>query len=475
MATRLYIETAAPTDITPAFDAAWDRVASAVRTPTSKTKRGSAYTRIGSGGESSTAQSNGLTMQMISPPLEGNQTISGTIKGIIMSAESNAAADMVAQMVVRVVSGDGSTVRGTLLAADNSGTLVSEFGTTWQSRKYPKAYPVGGATLTPVNALNGDRILIEFGSRALNTLATAYSDGQEVGSSTAPDRPEDETNTTSSTASPWIEFSQDLVFHSFTSLGAISSQMVITAKGPARLGAESATFVITSKGPARLGAISAQLVRQNVPVFSEPHFGSRLHIEPPIVAVGSALYIPDSSEFVAFPAGTAIGERVLITYSSGWSVQVPAGWTSEYQGTGGNGSGEVISKVMDSADITAGGVTLTTSGGSFPGHANVIRIPGTYSVRAITGGGYAGSGYTSMAVTAIPFLKNEIAIWATHQRTNAVQSCDRGSLGGRQNGSNASGGWWWEKVYNPFTAGATFTSATSGANRMPLGIALAPA
>lgn len=473
MATRLHIESSSPTPpLSPAYSAQWERTASAARVLTTKTRRGSGIVRTGSGGETSTSPSNGLTRQMISLPLAA-QTISGTVKAIIMSASSNAAADLRSQMRIYVVSADGSTVRGVLLEVDNTTGLVSEHSTSWQSRKYPVAWVSPGAALTPVNALVGDRLVIEFGTRALNVSATAYSDGQEIGSTSATYRPEDETNTSANTT-PWVEFSQDIDFLDMAEIGAVSAQFVVTAKGPARLGSESAVFVVTTKGPARLGAVSAQLVRQNVPAFSEPHFGSRLNIQPAIAATGSALYIPDSSEFVPFPTETAIGDRLMITYSSGWNVQIPSGWSAEYSGGGGNGTGEIITKIIDSVDLAAGGVTLTTTGGSFPGHANVIRIPGTYGIRVINGA-YAGSGYTSIAIAPIAFNKGEIALWITHQRTNAVQSCDRGSLGARQNGSNASGGWWWEKVYNPFTAGAVFTSTTSGQNRMPLGLALVPA
>lgn len=258
MATRLYIESTSPTPpVSPAYSAGWERTGSAARVETTKTRRGSAISRIGSGGETSTSASNGLTRQMISRPLAA-QTISGTFKGIIMSAESNAAADMRAQVRAYVIKPDG-TERGVLVELDNTTGLVSEYGTTWQSRKYPVNYPVGGVTVNPVDALSGDRIVIEFGSRALNASATAYSDGQEVGSSSATERPEDETNTTANTT-PWFEFSQDIVFNQMAEVGAVSAQMLITTSGPARLGAESAQMLITAKGPARIGAESAQML-----------------------------------------------------------------------------------------------------------------------------------------------------------------------------------------------------------------------
>lgn len=190
------------------------------------------------------------------------------------------------------------------------------------------------------------------------------------------------------------------------------------------------------------------------------------------VPSGTAVWIGGSSQFVPFPAGTVAGDFIVITYESGWTVLTPSGWTQNYGAVGGNGSGEVISKIMTSGDITAGGVTLTTSGGSFPGGANVVRFPGGGSIRTITGGGYGASGYTSTTLTAITFNAGEIALWMAHQRVDADQSCSRGTLGARQHASNASNGWWWDLITSTASNTATFTSPSAGANQMTLGLAI---
>ena len=58
----------------------------------------------------------------------GAQTITGTVKGIIRNADGNAAVNACAQCVIYVVSNDGATVRGQLIAFNN-GALSNEFGT----------------------------------------------------------------------------------------------------------------------------------------------------------------------------------------------------------------------------------------------------------------------------------------------------------------------------------------------------------
>lgn len=407
MATRLYIEnTAVPPPITPAYSAGWDRTASASRAATSRYKAGTAFLKIGSGGEVSAALTNGLIRQMVTAPLNGDQTISGTLKGIILAASSSLSADYRSQMRAYVVSGDGSTVRGVLLEIDNSTGLTSEWNTTYTSRKFPVAYAGAGATLTPVNALDGDCVVIEFGSRVHNTSTTAFSDGVEVGSNGA-DRAEDETTTTQSLA-PWFEFSQDLVFKPYARLGSLSAQMLVTASGPARLGAESSQMLVTTngparlavesgqmlvttKGPARLAVESAQVLFNVSPPFNEPKFGSKFVFAALPTPIGRAFYMPDHSEFEAWPAGTVAGDLIVLQTEYGWTGLSPTDWVTHYDLSAGNGSGALRSKIMSAADITAGGVVLTATGNfDFPGAGSMVRIPGTGGGELLTNTGQTG-------------------------------------------------------------------------------------
>lgn len=407
MATRLYIEnTAVPPPITPAYSAGWDRTASASRAATSRFKAGTAFLKIGSGGEVSAALTNGLIRQMVTAPLNGDQTISGTLKGIILAASSSLSADYRSQMRAYVVSGDGSTVRGVLLEIDNSTGLTSEWNTTYTSRKFPVAYAGAGATLTPVNALDGDCVVIEFGSRVHNTSTTAFSDGVEVGSNGA-DRVEDETTTTQS-LSPWFEFSQDLVFKPYARLGSLSAQMLVTASGPARLGAEStqmlvttkgpaklavesSQMLVTTKGPARLAVESVQMLINVAPPFREPHFGSKFMFAALAAAVSNAFYVSNHNTFVAWPAGTAVGDLMVLETEYGWTGLSPVGWATHYDLSAGNGSGALRSKIMTSADISAGGVTLTATGNfDFPGAGSLVRIPGTGGGEQLANTGQSG-------------------------------------------------------------------------------------
>lgn len=150
-----------------------------------------------------------LMYQFISGPLAA-QTITGNVKGQMEFRESDAAGNDRAQIIIRVVSNDGTTVRGTLLAIDTAAIGSDEFasGGFWVNRKIPRG---GSVALTNIGALtDGDRLVIEIGSR--HTAATTTQNVEaRVGSYKASsagaetDLPEDVT--TNINNAPWIEFS----------------------------------------------------------------------------------------------------------------------------------------------------------------------------------------------------------------------------------------------------------------------------
>jgi hypothetical protein len=158
--------------------------------------------------------------QFISDPLAA-QTISGTVKGQTFADQSALGAGFCRSLVIRVLSGDGETERGVLLAHFPA-TLTSEFslemdGSDWtiQNRHYPPE-----VALTPVECQAGDVLVVELGVTCFTELLDevgayfwAYSQGNG-------DLPEDETTIVNSDPNPfeaaqldpWIEFSHNISF-----------------------------------------------------------------------------------------------------------------------------------------------------------------------------------------------------------------------------------------------------------------------
>lgn len=209
MATRLYLPSTGTAPISPAFDASWEATGTPTRRPLSTDKgEHSAVLSVAVATASNTPAGavDVAIAQFISAPLSGNQTISGAIKGQIRALESNAAADMDPQCVIRVLSNDGTTVRGTLIASDTS-ALGHEFNTSLRNVKYPKG---GSTTPTSVNALDGDRIVIEVGYRKHESATTSRTGTLSFGDAAGTDLAEDETTTTAN--DPWFEFADNLTF-----------------------------------------------------------------------------------------------------------------------------------------------------------------------------------------------------------------------------------------------------------------------
>lgn len=235
MATRFYFPSSGAAGASPAFASGWEQTGSAIRRPATTTRGASAFTTR-QVSESSGAELDVLLAQYVSAPLAA-QTIGGTLKGQFIAFESVSSADMRAQLVVKIVSNDGATLRGTLLDFDVF-TLFFEFDTLNQNRKFPRLSPAFLANLT---VQDGDRLVFELGYRAHNTTTSTRSGAVEIGDSAGTDLPENETETAQ--YNPWIEFSQSLAFQgeamqgaaALDSVGRIEIAATATAFGAAEL------------------------------------------------------------------------------------------------------------------------------------------------------------------------------------------------------------------------------------------------
>lgn len=203
--TRLYFSSALAASAAPAFDAGWNYTTEASRWRLKHTKGTSAMTSgTQIGAWSGTAGQKALDRQYVSNPLDGAQNVGGSIKGQLLVQEVNNT-DNVDQIicVIKVVSIDGGTVRGTILAIASRGP-TGEFRSTGFRNKFI----VDGDAGTLIAAQNGDRIVIEIGysNSGAGTTPEAFARWGE----NAADLAENETDTTDGAG--WIEFGGTLVF-----------------------------------------------------------------------------------------------------------------------------------------------------------------------------------------------------------------------------------------------------------------------
>lgn len=148
--------------------------------------------------------------------LSGAGTLQGYVRAFMRTQTrfgvgiNESAQDMISQMVIRVVSANGSIVRGTALSAYEPGSSAGQ--TKWdawamRNRKFPSVgrwdNPLLGAMLQPVPYQDGDWLVVEIGLR--NFTVGAVTGGHSYyNDAAASDLPEDEASTANLRS--WIEF-----------------------------------------------------------------------------------------------------------------------------------------------------------------------------------------------------------------------------------------------------------------------------
>ncbi len=200
MATRFYFPASEAAAATPNFDGGWNYTSEALRRRLAKPKGSSAIaagTQIGAWTAGQTPEHMALDRQYISDPIVGG-TISGTAKGQLMVREHNNG-DNVDKLICKawVMKPDG-TSRGTLLAIAHYGT-AGEFINNVSMRNCIIA---NGDGLSSVDAIDGDRIVLEIGYQG---TGTATPEASAKWGENATDLPENQTQTTDGAG--WFEFS----------------------------------------------------------------------------------------------------------------------------------------------------------------------------------------------------------------------------------------------------------------------------
>lgn len=197
MSTRYNFADSAPA-ISTAVDALWTYTSEVSRRSLSNPK---GSTTITSGTQIGPWTTTNLAVdtQLISDPI-GAQTISGTVKGWMQQFEVAGTDNVLSMIGLRVVSNDGSVVRGTLLAVSSAYGTAAELNTSQRNIQL-----ANGATLVSVDAQNNDRIVLEVGYT--DVAGTTPEARARWGESVA-DCAENETETAS--RSGWLEFSMTI-------------------------------------------------------------------------------------------------------------------------------------------------------------------------------------------------------------------------------------------------------------------------
>lgn len=204
MATRFYFpaEGSGTPNISPAFDAGWEQTGQATRLKLLYKMNLSVLSTIADTGARTvpiTTTQDILCNQFVSDPLPAQRFIADTlVSSVIRVLGSAATINATLAYVVKIVSQDGGTIRGTIFSTFTTGAA---FAATAETRI------LAANALTALKTLPGDRLVVEVGAH-VTAPSAAGTYTMRQGSSAATDFALTSALTTD--LNPWIEFSTDI-------------------------------------------------------------------------------------------------------------------------------------------------------------------------------------------------------------------------------------------------------------------------
>lgn len=142
------------------------------------------------------------------------QTITGTLKGQVRANVNNVSFNGTVAITARIVSSTGSTLRGYLIgttpAASQSVASPPRMTLTITNRRFRTSTDVTDIPLSTVTAQLDDVLVIEIGSRDVDTGTSRSSNINFQDLTAQTDLPENDTSTGGQ--NPWVEFSQTIFF-----------------------------------------------------------------------------------------------------------------------------------------------------------------------------------------------------------------------------------------------------------------------
>jgi len=207
--TRFYLPSSGAAPISPNYSAKWDGEADDfARGPAEVSKQNSVMTTRSLDGNGDTSDTDYIYGQWVSKPIVAQTISAQTITLQVRASEENARCNQVVSISIRIVSNDGSVVRGTINESRDDlelsvGTLLSREHTF---------------TSTQVVAQDDDRIVIEIGTGG-NPSTGSGGNSHDADMSYGDDSATDIKRGTNQIAAynPWVEFDSIIEFVSVAS------------------------------------------------------------------------------------------------------------------------------------------------------------------------------------------------------------------------------------------------------------------
>lgn len=282
---RMYLtNSAAP--VSTATAASWEQTTGSVQKLLGL-NRGGSNTTVTVAETSTSNTFDVLAGQWISPPMTSSGTLKGAYSYVMARSESDTAADFFSRVVIKVVSNDGTVLRG---VASDAAANTLEFTTTSQAATFTSNIE------TPVAVQVGDRLVVELGARAQNVVNTSYSATFRYGGTSGDVESGDTTLAT--TASPWINFAdkavQALFFgQTLTVTSALSSE----AFGTATVTHPPTREILSAGGIVSAGVFGSPVVHAEAAIVAPSGFGGEVF---GTASISNAIVVPSIDSAEAF-------------------------------------------------------------------------------------------------------------------------------------------------------------------------------
>jgi hypothetical protein len=384
-ATRFYLPSTGAAAVEPAPDAAWEDTTIAARLKAVVTKIASAMTSIVFDDADNTDR-DVLFRQYVSDPIAAQTIAAQALAFQMRCLENNGSSNLYTSIGIRVVSNDGTSVRGTILAVTRDATEV--VASVFTNRRLT-------ATTTEVVAEAGDRIVIEVGLGG-DPSSGGHDSSISIGDDSATDLGANDTDTAA--YNPWVEFINTMTFQTTQSYaypmagGGIGGGSAIynngniaamTGGGTAGGSAAAQKGFIPSMSGGGLGGGAATVIRQAVNAMTGGGVGG----------------------------GTATLLKGIVTAMTGGGISGGAatalnGFTTAM--SGGAVAGGTVSWAMGIASLMTGGGIAGGIAGYSPGglqsYLYMMQGGGTAGGSAAALYGYALRFITGTMVSARSFL-----------------------------------------------------------------------
>lgn len=198
-ATRFYLPSTGAAAISPTYNAGWENTSIAARLRTSMNKIASAATTVTYDDADATNQDI-LFRQYVSDPLTSQDIAVQSVVNLIRCSETDLSNNLFTKLDIRVVSNDGSIVRGTLVNMRIDGV---EAATSLTNRN-------NTGNCAAVTCFQGDRLVIEIGMSGDPAATFSHDSSMSIGDDNATDLGANDTDTTA--LNPYVEFTNAVTF-----------------------------------------------------------------------------------------------------------------------------------------------------------------------------------------------------------------------------------------------------------------------